>query len=141
MAKYEVTMKCGHTEEVELIGKTSERESKIAWMESTCICKSCKEAKYQEENKKAAEASKEAHLPELTGSEKQIAWATTIRQTKVTELNARLATAKEKAPEQAAVVQAILDNLLAAMTASSYWIDNRDTKSVNILAAYEQSQK
>ena len=32
MAKYDVTYACGHTETVNLYGKTSERERKIYWM-------------------------------------------------------------------------------------------------------------
>ena len=35
--KYDVTYSCGHTGTVELYGKTSERESKIRWYETTLV--------------------------------------------------------------------------------------------------------
>lgn len=40
MAKYTVTRACGHTETVDLIGRSAERESKLAWMRKT-DCKAC----------------------------------------------------------------------------------------------------
>ena len=40
MAKYTVTRNCGHTEEVQLYGKISERERKIEWMEKG-ECRNC----------------------------------------------------------------------------------------------------
>lgn len=54
------------------------------WAKSNIIeCDECKEkarqAEREEANKKAAESAKEFELPELTGSEKQVAWANTIR--------------------------------------------------------------
>lgn len=73
MAKYDVTYACGHTETVELFGKTSERERKIEWMEGNCLCPSC----YKEKQQKEAEAF---DLPELTGTPKQVAWAEKIRE-------------------------------------------------------------
>ena len=36
--KYDITYSCGHTGTVELYGKTSERESKIRWYETTAVC-------------------------------------------------------------------------------------------------------
>jgi hypothetical protein len=38
--KYWVKRSCGHEEQVDLYGKTSERENKIKWMESK-LCKAC----------------------------------------------------------------------------------------------------
>ena len=35
--KYDITYSCGHTGTVELYGKTSERESKIRWYETTNV--------------------------------------------------------------------------------------------------------
>lgn len=75
-----VTYKCGHVAEVQLFGKMEDREKKIAWY-ATIDCPECQaEAK--------AEEAKAAGLPELTGSEKQIAWALSIRQKFVDEVEA-----------------------------------------------------
>lgn len=39
--KYDVKFSCGHTHTVELFGKTSEREQKIAWYEKSGVCPDC----------------------------------------------------------------------------------------------------
>lgn len=42
--KYDVTFSCGHEQEVQLFGKTSERERRISYLGKYCICDACKEA-------------------------------------------------------------------------------------------------
>lgn len=75
MAKYDVTYKCGHTHKLELYGKIDDRINKIAWLEENALCPECfKKQKLEEAISKAND------LPLLEGSEKQIAWAMTIRQ-------------------------------------------------------------
>lgn len=74
--KYDVTYSCGHKGTVELYGKTSDREAKIRWYESSAVCPECYKKQQQEAADKTAT---EYELPELEGSEKQIAWANTIR--------------------------------------------------------------
>lgn len=39
--KYNVNFSCGHTEKVELFGKYSEREKRIAYFEERGICSCC----------------------------------------------------------------------------------------------------
>lgn len=83
MAHYTVKFACGHTAEIQLFGKESERQRKIKYLGESGMCPSCYK-KQQEEAKKAAEAqaaaeASEMGLPELTGSEKQVVWATKIR--------------------------------------------------------------
>ena len=77
MSIYKITHSCGHTVEHQIYGTNvhGEREKKAAWLESR-LCYDCYK---QAEAEKAAKASEDANLPELTGSEKQIAWATDIR--------------------------------------------------------------
>jgi len=43
-------------------------------------CKPPRTRQFEEQNQKAAEEAKEYGLPDLSGTEKQVAWATTIRQ-------------------------------------------------------------
>lgn len=56
-------------------------------------CSECYKARQQAEretaNEKAAQESRAVGWPELSGSLKQVAWATTIRKTKIDELMAR----------------------------------------------------
>lgn len=74
MAKYTVTHTCGHTQDVNLFGKNTERDRRIAWLE-TQPCPECKRMQELENAKEQASG-----LPELTGSERQIEWAMVIRQ-------------------------------------------------------------
>ena len=80
--QYDVRYACGHEETVTLYGPTRERERKLRWMEGV-LCPECQKAK----NEKAIQdRTKELGLPELRGSEKQIAWAQTIRLEKLDRL-------------------------------------------------------
>lgn len=80
--KYDVTFACGHTATVELFGKTSDRERKLQRM-AEGLCPDCYRAQQEAERKAtseaAAEEAKKQGFAELKGSEKQIAWAETIR--------------------------------------------------------------
>ncbi|NDL68000.1 hypothetical protein [Anaerotalea alkaliphila] len=79
MGKYTVNHTCGHTVEVQLFGPIKERERKMEWMQST-ICSDC----YRKQEAEAAKAKAEnSGLPELQGSEKQIAWALKLRQEQI----------------------------------------------------------
>lgn len=82
MGKYLITYKCGHTKEVQLYGKIEDRIKKLEWMEQHALCSDCNregmKEKHLQEYKKALQES--GSLPILQGSEKQVAWAITIRQ-------------------------------------------------------------
>lgn len=39
--KYDVRFSCGHTETTELFGKTADREARIKYFETVCVCKAC----------------------------------------------------------------------------------------------------
>jgi hypothetical protein len=82
MAKYEVNcQKCGGAYTVQLFGKTKDRERKINNWRG--FCEDCKEKEWEEKKEKTYQNSlklqKEIGLPPLTGSEKQIKWAESIR--------------------------------------------------------------
>lgn len=83
MAKYDIKCSCGHTVTISLFGKEVDRQRKIAWYEESGLCPECYK-KLQEEARKTADAqaaaeAREMGLPELTGYEKQVAWANKIR--------------------------------------------------------------
>lgn len=48
--KYDVTFSCGHTEEVQIYGKTEERERKIKYYGKSGLCSECYKKKMNEEN-------------------------------------------------------------------------------------------
>jgi len=137
MAQYTITHTCGHTTSTQLYGKGSERDSRRAYLASQ-PCAACKRAAANE-----TAAVETAGLPALTGSDKQIAWATTIRRDQMALLTAeverRLAGMAAKmaqlgdalTTEQragAAANQAKYGEMIAyaeAQTSASWWIDNR----------------
>lgn len=53
--KYDITYSCGHEGRVELFGKTSDRERKIYWYESSAVCPEC----YADQKKIEAEVKAE----------------------------------------------------------------------------------
>jgi hypothetical protein len=82
VAKHTVDHTCGHSQTHQLYGPHKERERKLAWLEGT-PCSECYRARKDTErasaNAAAAEQNQLAALPALTGSERQIAWAESIR--------------------------------------------------------------
>lgn len=119
MAKYKITYKCGHQKEVQLFGKYTEREKKIAWY-ATIDCPDC-----EAENQK--EMAEKAGLPQLTGSDKQVAWATKLRNNALDILNAQVAAISNEQNRTKAI--AYRNEWIGKETSSSYWIDNRDEMS------------
>jgi len=118
MAKYTINHICGHQVTVQLFGAYKDREKRIAYLE-TCECDECRKAKA---NAAAAAAKEERGLPDLTGSEKQVAWANTIREGAFKALDClKPFTANEQARE-------MVESWRTRMTAenSAKWcIDNR----------------
>ncbi len=138
MAKYTIKANCGHEFETQLYGPNKDRERKIEWYERDGLCPECYAAQKQEardeENAKAAENAQVQGLPELDGSEKQIAWATTIRDKMLAGMSARLdvfraappAPGKEEMCETLiARGQEYIDEQMTETSAKA-WIENRD---------------
>ena len=98
MAHYNVTCSCGHTDRVDLYGKTSDREYRISQLET------------ERSAKEAAEFATKLH-----GSEKQVAWALDIR------ANAMRIIKRIAKPE----AQEELANAVESMDSAAWWIDNR----------------
>lgn len=112
--QYKVTFSCGHEGFVRISGgKASEREwkaNKMAEHECAECQKRRRESMIKEENKKSQEASKDHSFPALEGSEKQIAWANTIRMKFYDFCKANGFSA---------------DKIIAKETTAKFWIDNR----------------
>ena len=89
MAWYYGTFSCGHEGRVNVIGPQKDRQWKID-NKFSGICEECYKNKLQKEredaNQKALERAKEMELPELQGTEKQVAWANTLRDKFVNEI-------------------------------------------------------
>lgn len=127
MSKYQITRACGHEETIQIVGPTKDRDRKVAFEESK-LCYDCWKARQAEE--RAAEAAKAAveaqtsGLPTLTGSEKQIAWAETIRKSHHDSLMAAAAHAITPG------IKALFDEEIQrymAETSAHAWIERRTT--------------
>jgi len=140
MAQATITRTCGHTTTEQVYGKTSERERKTAWLRGQA-CRDCQRAAA---NAQAAGAAAAAGLPALTGSEKQIAWATTIRCAKLADLDALIATIDAHNPTPDLKGRAVREQVTAAreqmtrQTSAAWWIDRRSDSAQTILRALIQ---
>jgi hypothetical protein len=131
MAKYTVTRACGHDEIINLIGKQC--DWRLENVEPSKLCYECYQKQlaeqHEKENREAAEVAKEMNLPELTGSEKQVAWAETIRQQMLAGIdNFVYHYIKDEHRNDLKIQEPIQS--IRAKTSASWWIDHRgDTKS------------
>jgi len=118
---------CGNT-----FGFTASRQNRAAaesfkeWAEDNItecsVCEAARKAKEREaENAAAAEEAAKVGWPQLTGSAKQIAWATTIRQGILSKLTADIK------PESAALLAKCIEVLVSGKTDASWWIDRRES--------------
>lgn len=82
MSKYHIVRACGHEEDIQIYGPAKLRQGRADW-EADRLCRECwlaqREQERQAANQAAAEASADNGLPQLQGSEKQIAWAESLR--------------------------------------------------------------
>lgn len=140
MAWNTITHSCGHTEDHQLYGPGRNREWRAKCMAAE-PCSSCRAEALAAENRQAAQSNAASGLPALTGTEKQIAWAETIRHAKLdtagkalsgeltgAHLSAFWGDADLTDPDLPFVVDA-----LQAQTSASWWIDHRDLKVSAIL--------
>lgn len=107
MAKYAITHSCGHSETVQLYGKHTDRSRYMDNAERR-QCRDCY-------NASLVAKTADMGLPALTGSDKQVAWAETIRAK-------ALLNAAESLDDVGAEVMAIV----RAKETARYWIDRRD---------------
>lgn len=94
MAWHQITYACGHTGRKQIGGPTKDRDRKAEWYGRE-ICPACAAAERAEHNKAAAEQAATEGLAELQGSEKQIAWAESIRREMLAKIDALYDTGKE----------------------------------------------
>lgn len=125
MAKYDVKHACGHTREYQLFGKNSERERKIEWL-ATQDCPDCRaaaEARRRDETIAGTIFEPVVNV-ELTGSEKQIAWAKSIR--KIIAFDGsqfiKVKCKGEPSEKQLTLLNAVA-KFMATKTESKFWIE------------------
>lgn len=150
MAKYTVRFSCGHTAEVSLYGKTSERERKISWYENSGICPEC--YKKEKDEKQAAEYQEmlswaaERKLPDLSGSEAQVHYGVKIRDKIIKELEGifkrdLMKKISDEDKENEIMMRRLVRNGLYKEPVASYWIQIRDMDPVEIVREWYKTQE
>lgn len=136
MAQYSVTHSCKHVEIHQLYGPHKSRDSKISWLE-TRLCGECYQQELQAarktQNEQAAAANQAKGLPTLNGSEKQIAWAESIRKPVIDTLaQVELCLSAKLTSEISEIARLELRDALDLLideiggeTSASKWIDRR----------------
>lgn len=143
MAKYNVDFACGHSGEVNLLGKTKERHRKIEWLEQNGECSACYAEQKAKERAIALEKSiaKNPDLPELQGTKKQINWAIVLRANlldrlaKMDENNGQLFADPRKSGI-AAELQGIKEEAIAACkleTDAVFFIESRHCSEASMI--------
>ncbi len=133
--KITIAHTCGHTQSHQLYGPGKDRGHKATWL-ATTLCSDCYRAEQQASreaaNTAAAEANTEAGLPALQGSEKQVAWAESIRAKAIQQIEEVLAAIESHRSEISADQATELDRLQSDFRAirqnacAAWWIDRRD---------------
>lgn len=114
--KYDVTYSCGHEGVVNLFGKRKDREYRLEYIQKG-LCPDCWRAQKLNE---AAEVEEREHLPELSGSEKQIAWARSIRKKLLDELEHLL----NKGHVKTERAEVLIEYGFSRKTEAKWWIDH-----------------
>lgn len=111
---------------------SSEAASFVKWAEENItVCQDCerkqREADRAVENEKAAQAAAENGWPQLSGTDKQIAWANTIREQAMEAMREYfLDEERLKDHPFGRYAHEALTAILLDQTRASYWIENRD---------------
>ena len=134
MAWYYGTYSCGHEGRVNIIGPTKDRQRKSDWHFSG-LCPECYKKQLEEEraaaNKEAAEKSAEMELPELSGTEKQVAWANTLRVKVIERYEAILEKSGDKASKsRREEIVSCMDYAIKVHTDAKFWIESRDNSNI-----------
>ena len=158
MAWYYGTYSCGHEGRVNIIGPTKDRQRKSDWHFSG-LCPECYKKQLEEEraaaNKEAEEKSAEMELPELNGTEKQVAWSNTLRVAFLEKAEKMLGDA-QKAVKKGLVLRRISEESIPAKmetlynslyfglktkTDAKFWIDTRSYNVEEILCEFVVAYK
>jgi hypothetical protein len=124
--EYQIAHACGHEQAHYLSGFASQMDRKAAWLRTT-KCKSCfvAEKRLEQADAAAGDSTAIAHLDlvALTGSDRQVAWASTIRAKRLAAIIAAAPPTRPTDPHACYVI-----------TDAKWWIDHRDLSDADLLA-------
>ena len=124
-----ITHACGHGKIHHLAGYARQQEQKAKWLETT-RCRECfiadKQAVQAEEAERDVAAVAHLTLPELSGSDRQVSWATSLRAARLLAMTSHT------------VDDVNLSALVSHLTDAKWWIDGRGLTNVEWLKQAEQ---
>lgn len=122
MAWTSITYSCGHTGEIQLYGPSRSRD----WAKTNAekgLCPACLQAQRDAASEAALTEAAEQDLPALEGTEKQVAWAVTIRQKFLAALDQWLAdNPVREGVDPTPLIRAV--QAVQAETSAHWWIEN-----------------
>lgn len=124
--RYHIVYKCGHEENVNLNGRQNS-QNYADWL-AAGVCKECYQAQKLAERKAYNEAE---GLPELTGTERQVAWADKIRY----ELHKKIKNVLNVYYEDEGKSEFM--GWLKGQSEAKFWIDNRDKDASEIICYWQ----
>lgn len=139
MAQYTITHACGHDQTHVLYGKIDKRMQTLSGREQG-ECTACYRA---DQARQAAKIATKYDLPALVGTEKQVAWAETLRGDRIREIRRHVEKAINPAEfsEMPITWQRVCDNSVAALVgmmrdrdSAAWWIDGRHDRVEPFLA-------
>lgn len=137
MAWYYGTHTCGHEGEINVIGPGKHREWKI----DAHFGRLCPDCRRRQEQEYAERLNKEWELPGLEGSEKQVAWANSIRAKKAKLMQNELETTDDRISiewdykniKTTDDINSCFEYILINKTDARYWIDRRNMPYTEML--------
>lgn len=138
MAKAKIVITCKKCSKSFTWSKTcanrAEADATQKWaLNEISECPDCVfQEKIEYENKKAKEMTEELNLPQLEGSEKQIAWANTIRVKFIEDYNSISSTPRNKRFKNT------FEKIVANENSAKFWINERQTAFNNLIDAYDK---
>lgn len=121
-----ITHVCGHEQAHYLTGFASQQDRKARWL-TTTKCRSCfvADKKTAQADAASRDGAAIAHLdlPPLMGSERQVAWATSVRASRLAALVAELDAGNTDA-----------FHACLSITDAKWWIDHRDLANTDLVA-------
>lgn len=140
MAKYNIHHICGHVERVDIVGTNvhGERDRKVERLEES-KCRDCKRSEHDAGNIAAASKNKERGYARLEGSDRQVAWAESIRAKVIGKAEDALADPRcaEAPADQLATVRRAVE-WMRAVTSSAWWIEHQETAGMDAAREVEQ---
>lgn len=139
MSWYYGTYSCEHEGRVNIVGPEKNRQW-IADRKFEGLCPECYKKHLEEkrikDNEISAKKAEEMELPELQGSEKQVAWANTLRQKFIDKFDIMDEMDKKAMSRLVKNYNEVFNFMITNKTLAKYWIDNRDTSCRNLI--YEE---